>query len=284
MASGLVQLWKQKNNPPRQPSSSFKGQIIIVTGANVGLGFEAAVKFVELGAARVILGVRSLEKGAAAKDAIELRTGRKECVEVWQLDMASYDSITAFAKRAEDLDHLDIAVLNAGVYKFKFESSKYGYEQDIQVNAISTTLLGLLLLPILKKSSTESHKAVISFVSSGLHQRTSATPEQRHLLEKLNTPEKFKSSEQYGFSKLLLMCAVLSMAQDANNAGVKITSVCPGMCNSDLSRDLGFVASIFKYIFFRIFARTSEEGARAYITSTTDGDNGGFWKNDQNQK
>ena len=67
------------------------------------------------------------------------------------MDMASYDSVVAFAERAKGLERLDIVVLNAGVMKVSYdivESS--GHEETIQVNFLSTVLLTALLLPILK--------------------------------------------------------------------------------------------------------------------------------------
>jgi retinol dehydrogenase-12 len=53
---------------------SCENQIVIVTGANSGLGFEAAKHFVYLNASRVILAVRSKAKGEAAKALIERPT------------------------------------------------------------------------------------------------------------------------------------------------------------------------------------------------------------------
>lgn len=58
----------------------------------MGLGLEAARHFTRLNAERVILGVRNLEKGEAAKNSIEESTNRKGAVEVWQLDLTSYES------------------------------------------------------------------------------------------------------------------------------------------------------------------------------------------------
>jgi NAD(P)-dependent dehydrogenase (short-subunit alcohol dehydrogenase family) len=43
---------------------SFEGKNVIVTGANTGLGFEAATKFVALDASLVILGIRNLTRVA----------------------------------------------------------------------------------------------------------------------------------------------------------------------------------------------------------------------------
>ncbi|KAK5165617.1 hypothetical protein LTR04_001200, partial [Oleoguttula sp. CCFEE 6159] len=103
--AGLFRLLTQKWYPPADPTSSFAGRTVIITGSNTGLGFEAAVKFATLGAPTLILGVRDLSKGAAAKRAIEARVSAStRCdIRVWHLDLLSYPSIRAFAARAAEL-------------------------------------------------------------------------------------------------------------------------------------------------------------------------------------
>lgn len=96
-----------------EPTKSFAGQTIIVTGSNTGLGREAARHFVRLNAAKVILAVRSIKKGEDAKFDIEKTTDRRGVVEVWQLDMANYDSVKMFAKQCDSLSRLDVVMENA---------------------------------------------------------------------------------------------------------------------------------------------------------------------------
>lgn len=130
----VLDFFKNKWVVPKDTRPSFAGRNIIVTGANVGLGYEAALKFVQLGANKVILGVRTLSKGDDAKKLIESKTGRKGVVEVWHLDMLDYTTIKAFADKANrELDHLDVAILNAGVIAIQHEKSSYGYEKVMYV-------------------------------------------------------------------------------------------------------------------------------------------------------
>jgi NAD(P)-dependent dehydrogenase (short-subunit alcohol dehydrogenase family) len=290
----LVHLLRQGWAPPADPKVSFEGKNVIVTGANTGLGFEAAAKFVTLGASLVIIGVRDLAKGDGAKSAIEKRTGKQDRIEVWPLDMNSYDSIQEFAKRASSLDHLDVAVLNAGVFMVKYEESQYGWEETLQVNVLSTALLSLLLLPKLKASRTENSLPVLEIVSSGTHTRVSISEEHRradNLLRSYNTANGYNAGQQYGTSKLFVMYVMQTLASfvtpsDAapGKPDVVVTSVCPGACKSELSRGYnGFLINAAKAMVFAIFLRTTEQGSRSLVSGVTLGEeaHGRFWQHDQ---
>lgn len=154
---------------PPSPSKKFTGQTVIVTGSNTGLGFEAARHFVRLGADKVILAVRTVEKGEAARKRIEESTQRTSVVEVWQLELESYESVKAFAEKARGLDRLDVLVENAGVALEKFRMAGED-EATVTVNVTSTFLLALLLLPKMQETSVKYNtKPRLSVVTSELH-------------------------------------------------------------------------------------------------------------------
>lgn len=135
------------------PQESAAGQTVIVTGANVGLGFEAARHFVRLGAAKVILAVRDQQKGEAAKRSIEEVEKRQKVVEVWSLDLCSYESVSQFAEQVQKtLPRVDILLENAGVAKYTYTMVEDD-ETSITVNVVSTFLLALLLLPKLRETA-----------------------------------------------------------------------------------------------------------------------------------
>ena len=133
------------------PTHSLSGQTVIVTGSNTGLGLEAARHFTRIGAAKVILAVRTISKGEAAKESIESSTNRKGVVEVWQLDLSSYESVKDFAKKVQKLDRLDTLVENAGIATGQYAMLEDN-ESTITTNVVSTFLLALLLLPKLRES------------------------------------------------------------------------------------------------------------------------------------
>lgn len=107
-------LYSQLFVTPQYPEQSCKGQVFIVTGANVGLGFEASRHLVRLGAEKVILACRNLEKGEAAVKDIEKSTKRIGVAEVWLLDLSSFESVKEFAKKVDTLPRIDAIVENAG--------------------------------------------------------------------------------------------------------------------------------------------------------------------------
>ena len=133
------------------------GRTYIVTGANTGLGFEAAKHLALVGAAKVVLAVRNLAAGEAAKAKIDAATGDKTgVVEVWHLDLSSYDSVKAFAKRATDqLDRIDGLIENAGVSIDKRAVAE-GHLLTNTVNVFSTFLLAALLLPEMSKKAKKA--------------------------------------------------------------------------------------------------------------------------------
>lgn len=96
------------------PHVDLYGKLVIVTGANSGLGFETARAFANMGA-RVVLACRSIQKGEEARDRIAEATGNNE-VEVEPLDCASFESVKRFLKRWEQrkVKKVNILVNNAG--------------------------------------------------------------------------------------------------------------------------------------------------------------------------
>lgn len=185
---------------PPYPTADFGGQTVIVTGSNVGLGLEAARHIVRLNAAKVILAVRNLDKGQAAKEDIEASTKRIGVVDVWALDLSSYSSVKAFARRVDsELERLDAVIENAGILTFEFTSVD-GVERTLMVNTISTVLLGTMLLPKLKQSSKRTgQRGRLAFIGSDLQyvaKLTEQDVEGKSLMNALNDPKTANMSDR----------------------------------------------------------------------------------------
>lgn len=128
-----------------------KGRTFVVTGANTGLGFECAKHLVALSAGKVILAVRSLEKGNEAKARIEADTGIQGVAEIWTVDLGSYESVKGFVKKLSTLERLDVMIENASVAMVD-ETFEEGLETSLTVNVVSTFLMATLILSKLQET------------------------------------------------------------------------------------------------------------------------------------
>lgn len=197
----LLFFYSQLFVTPKLPTQSFAKRTVIVTGANSGLGLEAARHFYRLNATRLILAVRTIAKGQEAKEYI-LQTNPQRCepdsIEIWCLDLASTESTLAFADRVKaDLPRLDVLIDNAGINSPEWKLHE-GFEQAVQINVLNTFLLATSLLPKLEATSAtleenESPPHLV-VVSSEAH-RLTKFPE-------INAPDLYvKLNERNNFSQ-----------------------------------------------------------------------------------
>jgi NAD(P)-dependent dehydrogenase (short-subunit alcohol dehydrogenase family) len=272
-----------KANPVKDPTTSFVGKTVLITGPNAGLGYEAAIKFAKLGASKLIFGVRSLERGQEAKTKIEQLTKCKSnVIELLQLDMGSYASIEKFAKSASQFPVIHVAVLNAGVAPPSHKLSQEGWEMSLQVNVISTAYLAILLLPKMRESGRSTGEPThLEFVSSTGHGDVAieSVRDGKSILKKVNDSSNFKFAAQYQISKLLEIWVAEHIAAKTSPKEVIVNSSCPGLCKSSIGRDFGMVLRGLDAIFKGIFAQTTEAGSRILVSATTAGadSHGGFW-------
>jgi NAD(P)-dependent dehydrogenase (short-subunit alcohol dehydrogenase family) len=255
---------------PPYPTIRWKGKTVIVTGASSGLGLEAARHFVRLGAEKVILAVRNLENGERAKVSIEGSCGRSNVLEVRHLDLASYRSVKQFAQRAhETLERLDALVANAAVATPSFRLVE-GNEMTITTNVISTFLLALLLVPLMKDTAknTATHPH-IAFVGSEVIFHTSF-PERHasNIFNKLNERASARMLDRYNVSKLMLAMICREIySYHYDNYPVVINYLNPGLCHSQLLREMSIPAYLVKLF----LARTAEVGSRTLVHAASAG-------------
>ncbi|KAF2430283.1 NAD(P)-binding protein [Tothia fuscella] len=267
----------QKQELPIVPTKeTCKNAVFIITGANVGLGYEAAKHFVALNSAKVILAVRSPANGEEAKKNIEAETGVNGIAEVWPLDMGSSESIRTFAKRANELERLDAVVENAGVALHHW-SVKDGNEETMMVNVLGTILLGALVMPKLqetgKKFGVLPH---LSFVGSGAGFIVPGALEQidGDVFDWLNDESRADMKNRYPLSKLVELYAVREYASrnPVSSTGVVINYVNPGACKTDLTRNAdeetkGQIDALNDAV-----GRTAEVGSRTLLHGAVGGE------------
>src|ERR1700675_3537357 len=107
----------------------LSGKTIIVTGGNSGIGYEAAKQLARKGA-RVVLACRDMVKARAAIASIASEH-RAAALEPMQLDLASFESVRAFAAAfLAGHKRLDVLCNNAGVMALPYRKTADGFEMQ----------------------------------------------------------------------------------------------------------------------------------------------------------
>jgi NAD(P)-dependent dehydrogenase (short-subunit alcohol dehydrogenase family) len=131
--------WTAADAPDQQ------GRVVVITGANTGIGFHTAAMLAEKGA-HVVLAVRNLDKGRRALAQMSTRTPHAE-VTLQHLDLGSLESVRA---AADDLrvthPKIDLLINNAGVMFTRNDVTADGFELQFGTNHLGHfALTGLLL-------------------------------------------------------------------------------------------------------------------------------------------
>lgn len=130
-------------------------KVVLITGANSGIGLGCA-RSLALAGATVVMACRSASRGEAAKASMALPAELAARVSVLPLDLASLQSVAAFAEAfREKFLQLDVLILNAGLAgsflgSGGFAKTKDGLEEMVGVNFLGHYLLTRLLLPVLR--------------------------------------------------------------------------------------------------------------------------------------
>ena len=148
--------WKQDNIPDQT------GKIIVITGANSGLGFESAKTLASKGAT-IVMAVRNLSKGDAAYNDI-LRENPNASLDLMKLDVSNLESVHEFAAAFKaKYDRLDILLNNAGVMAIPRQETADGFEMQLGVNHLGHfALTGLLLDVVVKTPNARIHNVTSS--------------------------------------------------------------------------------------------------------------------------
>ncbi|KAK4099581.1 NAD(P)-binding protein [Parathielavia hyrcaniae] len=263
-------LHSQFTKPVHPPADlSLAGQTCILTGGNIGLGLACAEWLVELQLARLILAVRTPAKGEAAAKQLRSKGGCVARIEVWQVDMASYQSVETFAARCAgpELRRIDFVILNAGLSSMEYRRTPEGHEEVFQVNYLSTVLLAHLLLPTLREKAPAGRPGRLTIVNSGT--ALAAKLPRRHetpFLPTFDDKSRWAPMDQYPASKALAHFWILKLAQRVRREHVVVNLVDPGAVkDTGLIRDVKGVLSWAVKAVQWMVARTLRDGASAYL-------------------
>ena len=148
--------WTLKDIPDQS------GKVVIVTGANSGIGFEASSALAHRGAT-VIMACRSLEKGEAAAEQIRSESPRNQIV-VKRLDLTDLSSVQKFTESfLAEYSMLDILINNAGVMATPYRKTIDGFELQFGTNHLGHFKLTGLLIDLLKSTANSRVVTITSY-------------------------------------------------------------------------------------------------------------------------
>lgn len=252
---------------------SMQGKVVVITGSNIGIGFETAVGVAEQGATTV-LACRNQAKAEAAAKEVTARTWNDD-VHVVPLDLADLASVR---KAADDIlagwDRLDVLVNNAGGTWTQRQFTAQSIEYTIGVNHLGPFYLTNLLLARLRADAPSRVVCVSSF---GHHFTRGGLD-----FDDLQSERRYEGMEAYCKSKLANVLFVRELARREATTGVTANAVHPGWVRSNFAMDGDTTGVVgFGMHVLRPFQISSRRGARTsvYLASSPDvvGKTGEYW-------
>ncbi|MCT8139167.1 SDR family oxidoreductase [Anaerobacillus sp. CMMVII] len=235
-----------------------KNHVVIVTGANSGMGKATSLALAKTGATVVMLCRRKLEGETAVR---EVRTISKNMsVELMLCDLGSQKSIREFCIEFQKKYHrLDVLVNNAGVILPGRHETVDGFELQFGVNHLGHFLLTNLLL----EQIIASAPARIINVSSGAHKAGKIH------FDDINLKKNYRVFRAYAQSKLANILFTYELAQRLKGTDVTVNCLHPGAVatNMGINRETGFGTLITRLL--KPFFQTSEQGAETAIYLAT---------------
>ncbi|MFI7610505.1 oxidoreductase [Nonomuraea terrae] len=239
------------------------GRLVVVTGANSGIGYVTAGELARRGA-RVVLACRDPERGRAALERMKEEIPGAD-LELRRVDLASLASIREFAA-GWDLGRLDLLVNNAGISMVPYAVTEDGFESQMAVNHLGPFALTGLLLPHLLAAPDPRVVGV-----SSLAERFA-----RFDLDNLNAERRYSPMFTYALAKRATLYFALELQRRADAAGLRLRSMAaaPTLTRSNILTGGPHAAKGWLYrtitpLVLRVAFRPTPEGAQTSLYAAT---------------
>ncbi|KAJ4292721.1 hypothetical protein N0V90_009384 [Kalmusia sp. IMI 367209] len=236
--------------------------IILITGANGGIGFELAAQLLSDASKHILVGSRSIEKGEAAVKDLQSRN-LPGIVDLVQIDVSDEDSILAAANQVEaTYGRLDALVNNAAIASRPGYTFFQGMIECFRTNVAGPYATVEAFAPLLAKSSKTPRIINVSSGAGSIGLRLDP-----------NNPFYEMKGDQYRVSKSALNMVNACQAVEYGRKGWKVFLFCPGFTASNLGPHNKIENG----------AKPTSEGARPMVgilNGERDAEHGGYLKAD----
>lgn len=231
----------------------------IITGADGGMGQVITKKLVQAGFP-IVMGCKEPEKAYPLRYKIEKQFSHAT-IRIEKLDLASLDSVAAFAKKINaNQTSVRLLINNAGVLNTGYHQTEDGLENTVSVNYVGPYLLCRLLLARMSQGSRIINTVSCTYAIGTLnHVSTPASDFFTH--GKKGT---FLRIPVYANTKLALLLFTQELAQRLSTKAVTVNAADPGIVNTPMITMHKWFDPLTD-IFFRPFIKTPEKGASTAI-------------------
>ena len=243
----------------------MKDKIVLITGANRGIGKETTRALAQKGPT-IIMACRHLEKAEPVSEMIQTES-KNPHIKVMKLDLASLQSVRNFTKEFKaSYQQLNVLINNAGVFCMKREETEEGFELTMGVNHLGHFLLTHELLPILKKTP----EARIINLSSDAHFSADLDLDDLHFKRR-----RYSGIKAYGSSRLATVFFTQELAERLKEKDITVNSLHPGHVDTNMWDLWGPERKWYQSIvngMIKLFLISVEEGAQTSIYLASSGE------------
>ena len=236
----------------------MKDKIVLITGANRGIGRETTRALAKKGAI-IIMACRHLEKAEPVGAMIQ-RESKNPNIKVMPLDLALLKSVRNFTQEFKArYQKLDVLINNAGVFCMKREETEEGFEKTMGVNHLGHFLLTHELLPLLEKTP----EARIINLSSNAHYSATLDLEDLHFKRR-----RYSGIKAYGSSRLAMVFFTQELAERLKGKDITVNALHPGHVDTSMWDLWGVERKWYQSIIntiIKFFLISAEEGAQTSI-------------------
>jgi len=229
------------------------GKIVIITGANTGIGKETAIDLAKRGAI-VIMACRNVSRGETALKEVKEQS-QSDQVFLKVLDLSSLRSIREFSVEfLSEYKKLDILVNNAGIMMCPYSQTEDGLESQLGVNHFGHFALTNLLLPHLVLAGTSRIVNVSSKAHKGINTMN---------FDDIHLERNYSPYAAYSRSKLANILFTKELHRRLSTTGVTVYALHPGVIATELTRYSA--AAKFFFTLGSPFMKSVKEGAQTSI-------------------
>jgi NAD(P)-dependent dehydrogenase (short-subunit alcohol dehydrogenase family) len=236
---------------------SALGKVVVITGANAGIGFATALGLAKQGA-HICLVCRDADRGRTAMKAIAAVASQAPLLFI--ADLSSQREVRGLAAALHDrLFQIDVLINNAGAAFATREFTVDGLERTFATNHLAPFLLTHLVLDLVR----ESPAGRIVNLTAGIPVRRAG------FLENLQGEQRYSQFSAYRTSKISNILFTYELARRLHGTRITVNCVHPGPVNTEFTRKAGGTLLRLSRA-LRFIMRSPEAGARGPIYLAVD--------------